>query len=119
MLEVGRPFSLEWERILYIWTNYNIEKVYDKLAYNGKFERIRKILDDAMNECLPDGKRTELQWWWSFDDNEVVSIIRPNPWIVPRADKPTQNVLTNMSSGAPHASERKIAHARVYVTSLP
>ena len=78
MLEVGRPFSLELERILYIWTNYNIEKVYDKLAYNGRFERIRKILDDAMNECLPDGERIELQWWWSFDDNEVASIIRSN-----------------------------------------
>ena len=26
VLEIGRPLSLEWERILYIWTNYNIGK---------------------------------------------------------------------------------------------
>ena len=73
--------SLEWDSILYVWTNYNYEEKYlcNGLALKGRFERAKKFVNEAMNECLPEGKRTELQWWWSFDDNEVVSIIRSNP----------------------------------------
>ena len=69
----GRPISLEWGFILYVWTNYNIRERYlrDGLCRNGRFERTKEILDKAMNSCKPEGKRTELRWWWSFDDNDI------------------------------------------------
>ena len=69
----GRPISLEWGFILYVWTKYNIRERYlrDGLCRNGRFERAKEILDKAMNSCMPEGKRTELRWWWSFDDNDI------------------------------------------------
>ncbi|EJF59642.1 hypothetical protein DICSQDRAFT_181805 [Dichomitus squalens LYAD-421 SS1] len=70
---IGRPLSLEWDRILYVWTNYDMAERYlgDGLSQKGRFEEAKKVMDEAMNECLPDGKKSELLWWWSFDDNDV------------------------------------------------
>ncbi|TBU52890.1 hypothetical protein BD310DRAFT_888743 [Dichomitus squalens] len=71
VFEIGRPLSLEWDRILYVWTNYDIEEKYFGYGFSrkGRFEAAKKIVDEAMNECLPDGKKSELLWWWSFDND--------------------------------------------------
>ncbi|TBU36370.1 hypothetical protein BD309DRAFT_1072060 [Dichomitus squalens] len=68
-----RPLSLEWDRILYVWTNYDIEEKYFSYGFSqkGRFEEAKKVMDEAMNECLPEGQKSELLWWWSFDDNDV------------------------------------------------
>ena len=62
--QIGRPLSLEWDKILFVWTNYNYEEKYrcNGLALKGRFERAKKFVNEAMNECFPEGKRTELRW---------------------------------------------------------
>ena len=72
--QIGRPLSLEWNSILYVWTNYNMRERYlcDGLAITGRFEQSKPFLDKAMNECLPEATKTELRWWWSLSDNAVV-----------------------------------------------
>ncbi|KAI0800078.1 hypothetical protein C8Q74DRAFT_1192151 [Fomes fomentarius] len=70
-LEIGRPFSLEWESILVLWTNYNIEERYGPLDDLGTFETVVKTLHKAMNEGRNRDERTKLRWWWSWN-NDVV-----------------------------------------------
>ncbi|TBU21742.1 hypothetical protein BD311DRAFT_771646 [Dichomitus squalens] len=71
--EIGRSLSLEWDSIIYAWTNYDADEKYFGygLSQKGRFERAKKLMDEAMNECLPEGQKSELLWWWSFDDNDV------------------------------------------------
>ena len=73
-LEVGRPFSLKYPKILYMWTNYNMDDEYDDFGRPDRYDKVVNFLNTAMNECLPEGKKTELQWWWSWDDNDVVVV---------------------------------------------
>ena len=61
-LRIGVPKSQEWKRMLVVWSTDDYEKVYnwyDDWAKTGKF------IDDALNECLPEGckRRTSLAWW--------------------------------------------------------
>ena len=72
--QVGRPLALEWDNSIHMWTNYNMRERYlcDGLCLKGRFERPKEILDKAMNQCLPEGKKTKLRWRWYFDGNDVV-----------------------------------------------
>ncbi|KAI0752890.1 hypothetical protein C8Q80DRAFT_1148991 [Daedaleopsis nitida] len=68
-LELGRPFSLEWESILVLWTNYNVEERYTPMEVYNTCDKIVKKLTKAMNEEKDQGERTKLRWWWSWDNN--------------------------------------------------
>ncbi|KAI1792560.1 hypothetical protein LXA43DRAFT_1060555 [Ganoderma leucocontextum] len=52
---------------------------YQLLAHHGSHGRCPQAYTcdwaeaRAVNECLPEGKKTELKWWWSWDDNDVLS----------------------------------------------
>ncbi|KAI0752892.1 hypothetical protein C8Q80DRAFT_483752 [Daedaleopsis nitida] len=72
-LVVGRPFTFDYPYILVMWTNYNIEKQYGWLGAFGKYDKVVKILDDAMNEYCH-GQRTNLHWWWSWENDVVCSL---------------------------------------------
>ena len=71
-LTVDRPVSLEWQHILVVWSTDNYKEGYG-LYKRGSWERVEKFIDDAMNECLPEGckRRTSLAWWWSYKNRLV------------------------------------------------
>ncbi|PIL36439.1 hypothetical protein GSI_00128 [Ganoderma sinense ZZ0214-1] len=70
-LEIGRPFSFKYPKILYMWTNYNMDEEYDDFGRPDRYDKLIGFLNTVMNECLPEGEKSELQWWWSWDDNDV------------------------------------------------
>ena len=72
-LTVERPVSLEWQNILVVWSTDNYKEGYGMYAQFGTWKRVEKFIDDAMNECLPEGcqRRTSLAWWWSHRNRFV------------------------------------------------
>ena len=77
-LEIGRPFSFRYSKILYMWTNYNMDEEYHDFGRPDRYDKVVELLGTAMNECLPEGQKTELKWWWSWDDNDVVCCLLPS-----------------------------------------
>ncbi|PIL36475.1 hypothetical protein GSI_00164 [Ganoderma sinense ZZ0214-1] len=71
-LWIGRPLSFKYSKILYMWTNYNMDEECDDCGRPDRYDKVIDFLDTAMNECLPEGQKSKLQWWWSWDDNDVV-----------------------------------------------
>ena len=76
-MTVDRPISLEWDKMLVLWSTDDYEKQYTIYDRPGKWERVKKFIDDALNECLPEGceRRTSLAWWWSFENSLVSSVL--------------------------------------------
>ena len=70
-LEDARPYSLDWDGLLYIYTNYNAEEERELLEDLGLFDRVIEVMDEAMNEGWK-GERSKLQWWYTFSD--IVSV---------------------------------------------
>ena len=65
-LHSGHPFSLEWDGIIALWSNYDVKERW-RMCYN--FDDVVEILTSAMNEG--DGPESKLQWWFDWD-NDVV-----------------------------------------------
>ncbi|TBU57303.1 hypothetical protein BD310DRAFT_929762 [Dichomitus squalens] len=64
-LSNGRPFSLEWDGIISLWTNYNFDERY---AYCPDDEKVIKIVTDALAEV--EGRRSlKAKWWFDWDNN--------------------------------------------------
>ena len=79
MLKVDQPVSLDWQWMLVIWTTDDVEEKYARYKRLGEWETIETFVNEAMNECLPEGseKRTSLDWWWSREKNKVrLDIVR-------------------------------------------
>ncbi|KAI0705636.1 hypothetical protein C8Q76DRAFT_592070, partial [Earliella scabrosa] len=72
-LAIDRPFSLHWDFMLVLWTNYNAEQHYEPLDAFGTYDTVVKILTCAMNDD-PAGERSKLRWWWGWG-NGAVSIL--------------------------------------------
>ena len=74
-LVMERPVSHEWRWMLVIWSTRDYEEKYESYRSWGNWEKIEKFIDDALNECLPEGceRRTSLEWWWSCENNLLVS----------------------------------------------
>lgn len=71
-LEQGRPFSLEYDGILSLWSNYNMKTRYRQFVRSPeRFDKIVAALHEAMNEECEMGGMGELQWWYDWD-NDVV-----------------------------------------------
>ncbi|KAI0689764.1 hypothetical protein C8T65DRAFT_746048 [Cerioporus squamosus] len=70
-LELGRPFTFEYDSMLVLWSNQTFEEHTAMPALLGnKFEKGKAIIHAAMNEGNM-GKDVEPRWWWSWDENEV------------------------------------------------
>ena len=69
-LEVGRPFTYEWDGLVSLWSNYDIREKF-RFCGRNKYEKIMKILEEAMNEGKqhPDSVG---EWWFDWN-NEVAS----------------------------------------------
>ena len=76
-MTVDRPISLEWDKMLVLWSTDDYEKKYTIYDRPGKWEKVKKFIDDALNECLPEGceRRTSLAWWWSFENSLVNPVL--------------------------------------------
>ena len=70
-LQSGSPFSLDWDGIVALWSNYDAKERY-AICYN--YEEVVDVLRSAMNEG--DGPESKLQWWFDWD-NDVVCVICP------------------------------------------
>ena len=69
VLQTGRPFSLEWDSIVALWSNYDVR---ERHAVTGwRFDEIVDVLKAGMNEG--DGPESKLQWWFDWDNNVVCS----------------------------------------------
>ena len=73
-LVMERPVSHEWRWMLVIWSTRDYEEKYESYRSWGNWEKIEKFIDNALNECLPEGceRRTSLEWWWSCENKSVL-----------------------------------------------
>lgn len=64
-LRIDLPLSQEWRRILVVWSTKDYEEMYNGYKWYGDWSKVEKFIDDALNECLPEGceRRTSLAWW--------------------------------------------------------
>ncbi|RPD70690.1 hypothetical protein L226DRAFT_224211 [Lentinus tigrinus ALCF2SS1-7] len=69
-IELGRPFSFDYDEMLVLWSNHTFEEYVAMPAHLGLFEKGKAIIDAAMNEGNT-GKKVELRWWWSWDGNDM------------------------------------------------
>ena len=72
-IKFRRLFSLEWTWMLSVWSTDDYEETYSLYQRFGCWEKMKKFVDDALNECLPEGceRRTSLEWWWSHENRLV------------------------------------------------
>ena len=66
-LDQGRPFSKEWDSIVSLWSNYDVE---ERFEWCPDYEKVVEILKEAMNET-EEHKSFKAQWWFDWD-NDVV-----------------------------------------------
>ena len=78
-LTIRRPLSHEWEMMLALWTNYDIDQKFAVFKATNSWKKVYWFIEDALNECLPPGveRRTLLQWWWTFDSDLVSLVLDP------------------------------------------
>ena len=69
-LKMESPASRKWKCMLVLWDTRNYEETYATYQGRGSWERVKNFIDDALNECLPEGceRRTSLEWFWSREN---------------------------------------------------
>ena len=65
-LDSGRPFALEWDGIISLWSNYNVEERWIACA---DYDHVLAVLGEAMNEV--DGHNSKVQWWFDWNNDLV------------------------------------------------
>ena len=74
-LDIQQPYAPDFKSVLVVWTNYDMHvkyQAYDAYirgAQKGGWKKIRRFLQEAMNECLPAGSEpSQPVWWWATED---------------------------------------------------
>ncbi|KAI0311229.1 hypothetical protein OF83DRAFT_775313 [Amylostereum chailletii] len=65
-LHIGSPLSFEWDGILALWTNYDMYEQHRWMGIRGYTLKEVVAIIHAMNE---DGHKTEIKWWWDFQND--------------------------------------------------
>ena len=69
---MAQPVTDKWDRILFLWTNYDMRESYQCFQRHAMWSDVEDFMDELMNEGLPsDSERSKAMWWWSFDNNFV------------------------------------------------
>ncbi len=68
----GRPFSLKWDGIVSLWSNYTVEERWMACADH---EHVLAVLNDAMNEV--EGHNSKAQWWYDWNNDFVRAFFIP------------------------------------------
>ena len=92
-LHLARPFSLEWDGMVSLWSNYDFDDRYSKVV--GSRERFLDIvakLKEAMHEG---GQENELEWWYEWC-NDVVGVLRFWRDSLHGANGPFQGIFTHL-----------------------
>ena len=71
-----RPMlSSRWKSMFALWTNYDIKEKYSTFKVLTKWPKVKKFMNEILNEGLPPGsERSEPLWYWSVDNNFVSSL---------------------------------------------
>ena len=76
-VDIGRPLSLKWDSMFVLWSTRDFEPKYRMYKMFKNWDKVKKFVDDALNECLPEGceRRTSLEWWWSLENAFVSAVL--------------------------------------------
>nr|VWO98550.1 pH-response transcription factor pacC/RIM101 [Ganoderma boninense] len=66
VLDMGRPFSDDWDRIVSLWSNHNFDERFERCFDPVNVVEVLKV---AMNET--EGRTTVKPQWWFDWDNDV------------------------------------------------
>lgn len=59
---IARPFSLRWDGMLSMWSNYDMDERHSKLVRTRKrFRDVVAKLKEAMHEG---GQENDVEWWY-------------------------------------------------------
>ncbi|EJF61578.1 hypothetical protein DICSQDRAFT_180597 [Dichomitus squalens LYAD-421 SS1] len=64
-LDTGRPFSMDWDGIVSLWTNYDVE---ERFVWCYDHKKVVDILKGAMNETEWHNS-LKAQWWFDWDND--------------------------------------------------
>ena len=69
-LHIARPFSLEWDGMVSLFSNFTFEDRYSRLI--GTPERFKRIVATLKEAMYEGGQENDIAWWYEWD-NPVVS----------------------------------------------
>ncbi len=70
-LHMARPFSLEWDGMVSLWSNYDMnERCLKSIRSRERCQKIVVNLKEAMHEG---GEENDIEWWYEWD-NPVVRV---------------------------------------------
>ena len=75
LFTVKHMLSDRWTGMFALWTNYDIKENYPIFKLTAKWSKVKKFMNELLNEGLPaDSERSEPLWWWSMDNDFVSSL---------------------------------------------
>ena len=72
ILNVARPFSLEWDGMVSLWSNYDLDDRYSTLVRSR--ERFLDIVAKLKEAMYEGGQENEIEWWYEWS-NDVVGVL--------------------------------------------
>ena len=69
-LNSGRPFGIDWDGIVSLWSNYDVEEQW---KWCRDYDKVVSILEKEMNAegVQEEGVRSELFWYLDWRNNVV------------------------------------------------
>ncbi|PIL28820.1 hypothetical protein GSI_08865 [Ganoderma sinense ZZ0214-1] len=66
-LHVARPFSLEWDGMVSLWSNYDYRDRYSRLV--GSRERFNTIVAKLKEAMYEGGQENDIEWWYEWSND--------------------------------------------------
>ncbi|PIL28834.1 hypothetical protein GSI_08879 [Ganoderma sinense ZZ0214-1] len=65
-LHIARPFSLEWDGMVSLFSNFNFHDRYSRLI--GSPERFKRIVAKLKEAMYEGGQENDIEWWYEWDN---------------------------------------------------